>query len=384
MMQGNLQDQELLLWDRGEWDHPPFPVLEAYVNEALGEVDQEIIEGHFAVCEHCVAEARLLRVERLALASDAPSTAPPGKSRPRLLMGLVGVGLGATALWFAFVQPLLGARPHEISPPETSQATPSPEQTTLQQQVRELEAGRKNVSELSVKQSAELTALRLKIQRLEKEKADRAKAIPPATPSVAPTSLPTPRASVKVIPTVAPKPTPSASSVSLERLSLPNLSELQVAPASAPRFALLTPVGTRVRGTPQLQWQSCPGATHYDVRITDSKDQVLDQTEGAISATQWHPEKVLPSGRALTWEVQALDAEGQGIGTPLQGRFVLLTETQESAVEQQLTAARNARARGKILAEMGLLDEARATLRTLRRDSMARAWLQELAGRGKR
>ena len=162
-MRPDQQDPELILWEQGEWEHPPYLILEAYVDESLDDIDREIIEGHFATCTHCVAEARVLRAERAALATETQIVTPLVK-KPTwwlpIFTGFAGAGVAAGVLWLGVVSPLKQERQSRQQALVTAQAQVGKEKAGLQQRVTELETGRQNTVALTAKQSVELAALR--------------------------------------------------------------------------------------------------------------------------------------------------------------------------------------------------------------------------------
>ena len=375
MMRPEKQDPELILWERGEWEHPPYLILEAYVDESLDDIDREIVEGHFATCVHCVAEARMLRAERAALAMETEVVKPSAK-KPRwwlpILTGFAGAGVAAGTLWLAVVKPLEQTRQSSQQALVTAQAQASKEKAGLQQRVTELETGRQSTAALTVKQSGELAALRQKVALLVKEK-EKAP-VSPALPTPASTRN-SPRRPVQV--------------AQRDALELPDLSELrsEVAfrgpdKASASRFALLAPLATRVRSEqPMLTWQTVSRATRYEVLVADTQDRVLAQGSVGAGQTRWKVEKVLPRGTVLVWEVHAYDAENKELASALNGHFSILNKAQEDALSRRLGQVSSLRERGRILAEYGLLDEAIAILRRLNGDVRTAAWLKELQKR---
>ncbi|WP_394793459.1 hypothetical protein [Armatimonas sp.] len=375
MMRPDQQDPELILWERGEWEHLPYLILEAYVDESLDDIDREIVEGHFATCNHCVAEARVLRAERAALATETQVVKPSVK-KPRwwlpILTGFAGAGVATGVLWLAVMKPLDQERQNDRQALVTAQAQASKDKAALLKWVTELEAGRQNTAALTAKQSVELAALRQKVALLVKEKAKAL--VPPALPMTAPTPIPLQR-TVQV--------------AQREELELPDLSELRSevdfrgpGKASASRFALLAPIATRVRSAqPTLTWQTVPRATRYEVLVADTQDRVLAQGSVGAAQTRWKVEKTLPRGTVLVWEVHAYDAENKELASALNGHFSILTKAQEDALSRRLGQVSSLRERGRILAEYGLLDEAIATLRILNGDARAAAWLKELQKR---
>lgn len=378
MMRPDQEDPELILWERGEWEHPPYLILEAYVDENLDDIDREIVEGHFANCTHCVAEACVLRAERAALATELALPTRVAK-KPAwwlpILTGFAGAGVAAGTLWLAVVKPLDQTRQSSQQALVTAQAQATKEKAELNQRVTELEAGRQNTATLTVKQSVELAALRQRVALLVKEKE---KAL------VAPTLLMTPS-------TPAPLRRP-VQVAQHEVLELPDLSELrsEVAfrgpdKASASRFALLAPLGTRVRSTqPILTWKPVPRAVRYEILVADTQDQVFVQEIVGAGQTYWKVNKTLPRGTVLVWEVHAYDAADKELAAALNGRFAVLTSAQARELNQNLSKVTSERERGQLLATFGIFDEAVAALGKSKGDTTTMSWLQEIQKRWKR
>lgn len=308
-------ESELLLWERGEWEHLPYPVLEAYVDELINDVDREIVEGHFVLCEYCVSEARVLRAERAALARERQATlgSVPTKTPTRapwwfpVFSGLAGASIAAGVLWLRVVQPLQADSKVSQQAALRTQARANETQGQLQQRVMALEASKQAAHTLTAKQSTELVALRLKVARLEKEKTK----LPEKTLTAVP------RRSLQV--------------AKREAQELPELSALQSEgivrgpkASSGTRFALVAPLGVRLQSQPAtLQWEAFPGAKHYEVILADSHDQILAQAKLPENKTHWTISQMLPRGQVLVWEVHALDAKGNELAVALNGRFAI-------------------------------------------------------------
>jgi len=336
-------DFERQLWEQGEWEHLPYPILQDYVNGSLDEIDREVVEGHFAICESCVAEARLLRAERDALLSEPHRTVSSAR-KPLwwlpVISGLAGAVVAAGGLWLFVVRP-------------------------QRQQVHALTVAQRTAMRLSNQQAAELEALRQKITH--------------------PAPSPTPIALVKLVPSAKPIKVAQA-----EHLTLPDLAYLQSHSVlrspnntSLSTFALLSPKGTRVRGSsPTLRWQAVAGAHQYEVVIAQSNDTIFLQKR--TTKTALRVEHPLPKGEPLLWEVHALDAEGKELGVALEGCFEQLTEAQEAHLSHALATAPTALSRTKALAQAGVFDEAVTVLRS-QKSPLAQTWLRTLqSARGNR
>lgn len=72
-----------------------------------------------------------------------------------------------------------------------------------------------------------------------------------------------------------------------------------------PEFALVTPVGIHVLDDrPVFSWQPDPGATAYDVVVTNESLEPIARS-GKILGTEWQPMTPLPRGAVLLWQVRA-------------------------------------------------------------------------------
>jgi hypothetical protein len=80
---------------------------------------------------------------------------------------------------------------------------------------------------------------------------------------------------------------------------------LLAAGGASASFSLTGPLDTRVLSDrPVFSWQADPGATAYQVVVTNESLDPLARS-GRISATQWQPEAALPRGAVLMWQVRA-------------------------------------------------------------------------------
>jgi hypothetical protein len=135
--------------------------------------------------------------------------------------------------------------------------------------------------------------------------------------------------------------------------------------AAAP-FSLLSPVATAVAGgRPTFRWTPRADAKSYEVKIFDPDLQTVAGS-GLLHATEWTPDRPLPAGTVLDWQVVAhrgnedLIAPGPQAPPAL---FRVLAPDQARAVER---AAREAGgsplALGVLYARSGLLDDAEREL----------------------
>ncbi len=72
-----------------------------------------------------------------------------------------------------------------------------------------------------------------------------------------------------------------------------------------PGFTLIDPVGKVVlTDRPTFAWTPMPGATEYQITVTDQDYNSLFP-EARVTETTWQPDQPLPHGLDLVWEVQA-------------------------------------------------------------------------------
>jgi hypothetical protein len=78
---------------------------------------------------------------------------------------------------------------------------------------------------------------------------------------------------------------------------------------SQPAFALLTPLAETTLQTPQLRWQSVPGATSYRVSIYDQTFQLAAESP-TLTQPEWIVTQPLTPGETYTWVVKAATPAG--------------------------------------------------------------------------
>ncbi len=376
-------DEEYQRWETGCWTHLPFFILRSLTDHTLGDVDKEIAEAHLELCETCRTEADQLFALRRELLEAPPVIAPPPPRRPRV-WELALAGLGVVALSATLGSVLVGPRLEEQ---RLTARTQGRERVALVAETRRLQGERERLER-------EQAAHRAKIAQLTRTLAQKAPS-PSPLPSPALKATPDPEllrlrdqvaqlearlkeSAAIVLP--APKvavasPPPERPAPQQVALSLPDLSVLGASGPrgtgdEVPRFALSAPVSRMVReARPRLTWSACPGAVRY--RWFVARLGALDSvSEGESDGLAGVPEKDLPRGEPLAWEVHALDAGGGELGPPAQGRFQLVAERQLRRIEQ----AKNPLARARALAEAGLFAEARASLASAP-DSAEKRWI---------
>ena len=351
-----LEQEERRSWEAGTWTHLPYVILRDLTEQRLDEVDQEIVQAHLELCSACRKEADDLRVLCQSL-QEAPTPAPARNRRYPLWLPALGALAGAGALALVLLPTLknaerlaqaqseqqarltrleqaLASTPMPQSTPTPLPSTPTP--STPQPQTTP---------------DPELSLLRRKVALLERQMQAASRRTSPIQVALAPPEL-------------------------------PDLRGLQVArqrsmEAGAVTYALISPVNEVIKVTrPELRWEPCPNAVRYKVLVARVGElQPLTQGETLAPKTTWQPERALPRGTALTWEVHAYDSAGQELAEAPLARFQCLTEAQEKRIQKAPTALARARAQ----AEAGLFSEAQATLLLLTDSPQKRVLLTALA-----
>ena len=136
------------------------------------------------------------------------------------------------------------------------------------------------------------------------------------------------------------------------------------APA-ATAFGPLTPVGTAVRSPrPSFSWSDA-GADAYTVAVFDANFAEIARS-ARVSGTSWTPATDLPRATSLVWQVTAHRRTGDTTEPrPPQpeARFSVLDASTVARVEEQAARlADHPLALGVLLAEVGLISDARAEL----------------------
>jgi hypothetical protein len=370
-------------WETGAWTHLPFFILRSLTDHTLGDVDKEIAQAHLDLCDTCRAEADQLFMLRRELL-EAPLAPPmPAPRRPRIWeLGLAGLGVVvlSSVLGSLLVGPRLEEQRLTARVQARERAALTVDATRLQEERQRLErdqaARNMKVAQLTrelarlktppspsplVKATPDPERLRLQAQVAQLEARLRER------PAV--DALPPPKVAVA-------SPAPRKNSVQQVALVLPDLSVLGASEprgtSDPPRFTLSAPAAQMVReARPRLSWSACPGAVRY--RWFIARLGALDSlAEGESDGLAAAPPKDLPRGEPLAWEVHALDAGGNELGTAAQARFQLASQKQLARVERAKKPLERARALG----EVGLFAEARATLSELP-DSEEKRWIRK-------
>lgn len=133
------------------------------------------------------------------------------------------------------------------------------------------------------------------------------------------------------------------------------------------------PVGTAITTTrPVFAWSEGVGATSYEVAVFDEQFAEVARS-GVLTTTRWTPDRDLPRGQVLAWQITATGPAGS-VTSPAppqpEARFVVLTAAEVTAV----AAARerlmdDPLALGLTLAQAGLYRDAEAALTRAAGDS---------------
>jgi hypothetical protein len=155
--------------------------------------------------------------------------------------------------------------------------------------------------------------------------------------------------------------------------------------AAKPAFSLIAPLDARVLpDRPVFTWQACPGAGAYQVVVTNENLDPLARS-GRISATAWQPDKPLPRGPVLLWQVRAWRG-AEMLSAPAPPAPPARFQIAAADAAQRLAQLRSSPHPSHLLAAVfcereGLRDEAAAELRELARENPGSPLVAALEGR---
>jgi hypothetical protein len=296
----------------GDFDHPEHERLVTYVDGQAEGADVEWIESHLIVCATCREDVADLRdMQHLLTAGSAPPLTTPVTSpwRRVVVYGSVAAGLALMA-WAG------GAfDPAPAEPEAVLVSTPAP---TL--------------------------------------------ILPPA-PVESPHDVLTPadrQAVDRALATGQPE-WPSFHDVLRGRVGT-LLGETPGVPPLTPT----SPIGTAITSArPEFTWSASTGATSYEVAVYDDRFDAV-ATSGPLTGPAWRPDRELPRGQVLSWQITATTPTGTIVSpAPPQpeARFVVLSGAQIAAIAGTRTRlANDPLALGVALAEAGLYREAEEAL----------------------
>jgi predicted Zn-dependent protease len=117
-----------------------------------------------------------------------------------------------------------------------------------------------------------------------------------------------------------------------------------------------------------FRWSASVAGALYEVTVFDERFNPISQSP-PVSETLWQPERPLPRGRTLNWQVKiSPHKSATGIsGEPVaKAKFSILSQRVADEVESVERLSPSSRlARGVIYAQAGLLDDAEREFRAL-------------------
>lgn len=142
------------------------------------------------------------------------------------------------------------------------------------------------------------------------------------------------------------------------------------------------PAGTFVRSDrPTFQWSPLAAASGYRVGIYDEDLHLVVESD-MLETTEWTPPASLPRGVVLIWQVEATTTTGP-VAAPSppepQARFEVLSKAEAQALQDRLDGSGGSQfAAAVILAEAGIVDEARAALEALKQRNLDSTLIDDL------
>ena len=149
-----------------------------------------------------------------------------------------------------------------------------------------------------------------------------------------------------------------------------------------PLFSLIAPIHTRViPDRPVFTWQSYPGASAYQVLVTNENLDPLARS-GRMAVTEWQPGSPLPRGVILLWQVRAWRG-GEMVSAPAPpappARFEIAGERIAARLEQLRKSPRPSHLlMAVICAREGLRDETAKEMQSLARENPDSALVRSL------
>lgn len=313
----------------GRAEHPAYEELAAYVDDALGDVETEIVEAHLEGCGPCAAEAGGLRDVRAELRPQheyRPSPRPVAVAgagprwRPVLQLAAALV-LVALAAWYA-----AGLRGGVSTEQARAIASPAPADAGL------TDAGRR----IALDDRGGVTGL---------------ESFAPAVQERVAAALATGRMAIA------------------DESALAGTRGQLMGPTSASSaFGPVSPVGAVIEpAQPLFRWQALPGASRYQVTVL-AADLTLVAESPALRTTEWTPPRPLERGQSYTWQVSA-QADGRRVVAPAppepDARFRVLDAPRADALADARGRRESHLVLGVLYAEGGLVEEARREMSAL-------------------
>jgi hypothetical protein len=136
-------------------------------------------------------------------------------------------------------------------------------------------------------------------------------------------------------------------------------------------FSVIEPGGNvLLSDRPVFRWTKLEGATGYVVEIYDDQFKLVSSSP-QVTGLSWTTTQGLPRGRVYSWQIKA-SKDGQEITSPLppapQAKFRVLDQAKANEIVRAKRAYGSSHLMlGLLYAEAGLIKEAEAELRLLRR-----------------
>jgi hypothetical protein len=359
--------------------HLTYEQLVLYVDGGLDQTDNEIVDSHLKLCEHCSAELNDLRAFATETAAypakeygpRAPSSV--GQKLLRFVKGLRERGEGSwrtPAFWLpveiaslallvallvwagvllsrnAQLQTALDAERRENEKLKQDYQTAIASVTDLQNQLAELKSPELPVSsnvvtlndgpgQVTLDEDGNLAGVPAKYQQMVKQ-------------TLTSQQIGTPHMLSELI----------------------GKSGVLMGPAEEGHpIALLSPVGTVVKEVrPVFRWRALAGAESYVLKIYDADfNEVAASPQ--LSGTVWTVTRSLERGRTYSWQLTAR-AGGKEIVSPIKpapdAKFMVLNQTKAGELAQAKNAGANSHLTlGILYAQSGLLDDAEREFQAL-------------------
>jgi len=142
--------------------------------------------------------------------------------------------------------------------------------------------------------------------------------------------------------------------------------------ASRTSFTASGPIGTAIRGgQPVFSWTRAGDATSYVVTIKLPRQDGFVSRSGPLTELTWKPDKALPRGVVLAWQVEAVENDRVTALSPtFPAHFMILSAAREAQVEQEERLFSNdPLSRAMLYSQFGLVDDAMAVLKTAQASS---------------
>lgn len=300
--------------------------LKPYIYETIDKVDKEIVESHVEVCMTCREDLRDLlqfheelerekEIRELSKAhwwsNIADWFSAPNRKMVWLAFASIVLIAGATIIWFFVSRPAneIAENPTNSGNFQNNQTAPSFNEN------RAVIDSNQNVNAPKVNQT------------------------------VAPDL---PEKEIEMAALVLPKFLNNLRINESETLRGNNDSETQ-------KIAVIAPNGNVIRdSSPVLSWKSVPNVENYEVAVFDNDFNRIAKIENVKGNSRRVSN--LAKGKIYQWQVTAktVSADGKTTNFLGQGKFYIVSQTDENKINQ----AKDALERGRAFAEAGLLREA--------------------------